>query len=68
MILAIVVTLCHVAGGCREVVATEQPMVACIINQPALADWKMHSLYSGDQWTIGRVRCEAAGYQPKAAI
>ena len=40
MLTAIVVTVCHIAGGCREIVAAQQDMPACIISQPAVADWK----------------------------
>lgn len=65
---AIVVTVCHVEGACREVVATEQAMPACIISPADLADWKEHSRYRGEQWTIGRVRCEGSGYRPREAI
>jgi hypothetical protein len=66
--LTIVVTVCHIAGVCRDVVATRQEMPACIISQAAVADWKEHSLYRGDQWSIGRMRCEAADYEPKDTI
>jgi hypothetical protein len=68
MLTAIVITICHIAGGCREVVAAQQDIPACIISQAAVADWKEHSFYRGDRWSISRMRCEAAGYQPKDAI
>jgi hypothetical protein len=68
MFLAIVVTVCHIAGGCREVVAAQEQMPACIISQSAVADWKEHSLYRGDQWSISRMRCENGDYVAKDAI
>jgi hypothetical protein len=35
--------------------------------QPALADWKAHSIYRGDQWKIGRIKCVPGDYAIKGA-
>jgi hypothetical protein len=38
------------------------PMQACILSQAALADWKTHSIYAGEQWAIGRIKCVPGDY------
>jgi len=74
MQISVVVLLCHTLGGipqpvCREeiVVKDEMPM-ACILSQAALADWKAHSIYAGEQWEIGRIRCVPGNYVIRGAI
>jgi hypothetical protein len=37
-------------------------MQACILSQAALADWKTHSIYAGEQWAIGRIKCVPGDY------
>jgi hypothetical protein len=44
--------------GREEIVVKDQmPMQACMLSQAALADWKAHSIYAGEQWAIGRIKC-----------
>ena len=40
-------------------------MQACMLSQPALADWKAHSIYRGDQWKIGRIKRVPGDYAIK---
>lgn len=75
MQITVVVSICHALAGitasvCREEVVTkdDMPMQACLISQAAIADWKSRSIYRGDQWTVGRIRCIPGDYQPKDAI
>jgi hypothetical protein len=42
-------------------------MQACILSQAALADWKAHSIYAGEQWAIGRIKCVPGDYVIKGA-
>lgn len=65
---AIVVTLCFAVTTCHEEIAIIQPMPMCFVSPADVALWKEQSTFSGPQWTIGRVRCEPADYQPKEAI
>jgi len=51
----------------KIVVKDEMPMQACILSQAALADWKAHSIYAGEQWTIGRIKCVPGDYAIKGA-
>jgi hypothetical protein len=37
-------------------------MQACILSQPALADWKARSIYSSVSWSISRVKCVTGDY------
>ena len=55
---------------CHEEVIMEADgsMQACIISQPALADWKGHSRFRGPQWRISRWRCIPGHYVVKDAI
>jgi hypothetical protein len=55
---------------CREVVVIkdEMPMQACMLSQPALADWKERSIYRGDQWLISRIKCVPGDYLPKERV
>jgi hypothetical protein len=39
-----------------------------MLSQPALADWKAHSIYKDDQWKIGRIKCVPGDYVIKGAI
>lgn len=75
MQITVVVSICHALAGiaapvCHEeiVVKDDMPMQACLISQAAIADWKQRSIYRGDQWTVGRIRCIPGDYQPKDAI
>lgn len=75
MHITVVAVLCHSLGVisqpvCREeiVVEGDMPMSSCLISQPALADWKMHSIFRGDQWTIARYKCVPGEYVIKDAI
>lgn len=76
MIITVVASVCHVLAAvpsqpvCHEeiVVQADLPMQACMIGQPAIADWKMHSRFAGDQWRVARVRCIPGDYLPKDAI
>lgn len=74
MKITIAAILCHSLAGapapvCREeVVAQTDTMVACLIGQPAIADWKAHSIYRSDAWRIDRIKCIPGPYTPKDAI
>ena len=75
MMISVVVTMCHALSGisapvCREeiVVKDDMSMQACMISQPALADWKEHSVFRGNQWTISRVKCVPGQYVIKDRI
>jgi hypothetical protein len=74
MQITVVALMCHTLGTisqpvCREeiVVKDEMPMQACMLSQPALADWKAHSIYRGDEWKIGRIKCVPGDYAIKGA-
>jgi hypothetical protein len=74
VILTVVVLICHQLAGisapiCHEEIVTkaEMPMQACMIFQPAIADWKEKSIYRGEQWTIARVRCVPGDYELRDA-
>lgn len=75
MQISVVVKLCHSlpdipALVCREesVYTDEMPMHACIFSQAAVADWKDHSIYKGDAWSVQGIKCAAPGYVLKDAI
>ena len=83
MQMTVVVVICHAIGGtiaqsvdtspdsvCREVIVikNDMPMQSCMLSQPALADWKQRSIYSGDQWWISRVKCVPGDYVPKERV
>jgi len=55
---------------CREVIVikNDMPMQACMLSQPALAEWKDRSIYRGDQWRISRIKCVPGDYVPKERI
>jgi hypothetical protein len=72
MQITVVAVMCHALGAipqpvCREeiVVKDDMPMQACFLSQPALAEWKEHSIFRGEQWTIGRIKCVPGDYAPK---
>jgi hypothetical protein len=69
MQITVVALMCHTLASipqpvCREeiVVKDEMPMQACILSQAALADWKAHSIFAGEQWAIGRIKCVPGDY------
>lgn len=69
MQISVVVLLCHTLGTipqpvCREelVIKDDMPMQACLISQPALADWKSKSIYQSDAWHIARIKCVPGSY------
>lgn len=75
MKITIALTLCHMlpnipaAPVCREeVIAQTDIMASCLIGQPAIADWKAHSIYRSDAWSIARVKCVMGSYESKDAI
>jgi hypothetical protein len=75
MQITVVALMCHTLGSipqpvCREeiVVKDEIPMQACILSQAALAEWKANSIYKGDGWKIGRIKCVPGDYVIKGAI
>ena len=52
MQITVVAVMCHALGAisqpvCREeiVVKDDMPMQACFLSQPALAEWKEHSIF-----------------------
>lgn len=74
MQITVVVVVCHALAGisspvCREeIVARTDAIQACMIGQPAIADWKSHSIYSGPQWNIARIKCVLGSYELRDAI
>lgn len=75
MKITIVLTLCHMlpnipaAPVCREEVITQtDTMASCLIGQDAIADWKAHSIYRSDAWSIARIKCVPGDYQVRDAI
>lgn len=74
MQITVVAVMCHAlapitAPVCREeIVARTDTMQSCTLGQPAIADWKEHSIFRGPQWTVGRIRCIPGDYQPRDAI
>lgn len=75
MQISVVLTLCHALGSmpqpvCREEIAIkdEMPMQACLVSQAAIADWKAHSIFRGDQWTVARIKCVPGDYVIRDAI
>ena len=84
MQITVVAVMCHMLGTvvaesvgtqdqpfCREVVVVRQdmPMQACMLSQPALAEWKANSIYHGDGWRIARIKCIPGGdYVPKERV
>jgi hypothetical protein len=74
MQITVVALMCHSLANisqpvCREeiVVKDEMPMQACMLSQPALAEWKANSIYRSDQWKIGRIKCVPGDYAIKGA-
>ena len=81
MQITVVVVMCHTVGAfvpestapdpvCREVIVIkdDMPMQACILSQPALADWKDRSIYRRDSCWISRIRCVPGEYVPKERV
>lgn len=75
MQVTVVVLICHALGSipqpvCREeiVVKDNMPMQACFLSQAAIADWKAHSIFRGEQWTVARIKCVPGDYVIKDAI
>lgn len=70
MTITLVVSLCHALAGipavCHEEIVTKIDSIqACMLSQPALAEWKAHSIYASEQWTIGRIKCVPGSYTVK---
>ena len=65
--------MCHALGTipapvCREEIVTRTDSIqACMIGQPAIADWKAHSIYQGDAWSIARIKCIPGDYELRDA-
>jgi hypothetical protein len=76
MLITIAVVLCHTIAAvpnapvCREeIIARSDSMQACLVGQPAIADWKAHSIYASEAWTIRRIKCvPGSDYQVRDAI
>jgi hypothetical protein len=83
MQITVVAVMCHTIGAispqsvgtlrdpvCREVIViqNDMPMQACMLSQPALADWKERSIYRGEQWRVSRIKCVPGDYVPKERI
>jgi hypothetical protein len=83
MQITVVAVMCHTIGAispqsvgtlpdpvCREVIViqNDMPMQACMLSQPALADWKERSIYCGEQWRVSRIKCVPGDYVPKERI
>ena len=83
MQMTVVAVMCHTLGAfvlesvgtapdpiCREVIVIkdDMPMQACILSQPALAEWKDRSIYHGALWWISRIKCVPGDYMPKERV
>jgi hypothetical protein len=83
MQMTVVAVMCHTISAtvtqsvgtlpdsiCREVLVTKDDMTmqACMLSQPALAEWKERSMYRGDQWRISSIKCVPGDYVPKERI
>lgn len=75
MQISIVVTICHALLNittpvCREeiVYTDDMPMTACIFSQAAIAEWKEHSIFKGEEWSVQGFKCAPPGYVIKDAI
>jgi hypothetical protein len=83
MQMTVVAIMCHTISAtimqsvdtqpdsvCREVLVTkdDMSMQACMLSQPALAEWKERSIYRGEQWWISQVKCVPGDYVPKERI
>jgi hypothetical protein len=83
MQITVVAVMCHTIGAvapqsvgtlpdpvCREVIViqNDMSMQACMLSQPALADWKERSIYRGEQWRVSRIKCVPGDYVPKQRI
>jgi hypothetical protein len=55
---------------CREVIVikNDMPMQACMLSQPALAEWKDRSIYHGALWWTSRIKCVPGDYMPKERV
>jgi hypothetical protein len=67
--ITVVAMMCHTLGTiaqpvCREeiIVKDDMPMQACFLSQAAIAEWKERSIFRGDQWTVGRIKCVPGDY------
>lgn len=74
MQISLVVSMCHALAAipqpvCHEVIVIkdEMPMQLCMLAEPALADWKAHSIYRGEQWSIAGYKCAPGDYVLKDA-
>ncbi len=81
MQITVIAVMCHTMGAfvaespapdlvCREVIViqNDMPMQACMLSQPALAEWKERSIYRGHQWRISRIKCVPGDYVPKERV
>jgi hypothetical protein len=41
------------------------PMQACMLSRPSIADWKWRPIFSGDQWTVARIKRVPGDYVVK---
>ena len=68
MIVTIVAVLCSHAVCHEEIVSQADGGIGlgCLVAEAqTLKDWKPHSIYSGDHWTITRIKCVAGEYRVK---
>lgn len=75
MHITIVALVCHTLGTipapvCREeiVVEGDMSMAACLVGQPAIADWKAHSIFRSEAWTVARIKCVPGDYVIKERV
>jgi hypothetical protein len=83
MQITLVAVMCHTIGAfvpqsvdtfpdpvCREVIVINDDMSlqSCVLSQPALADWKARSIYSGASWWISRIKCVPGDYVAKERV
>jgi hypothetical protein len=81
--ITVVFGICHTIGAtiaqavdtlpdpvCREVIVIKNDMAmqACMLSQPALAEWKDRSIYRGASWWISRLKCVPGDYVPKERV
>lgn len=70
--ITLVATVCHSLAGittpvCHEEIVTKGE-IACAQAQMVIADWKAHTIYRGDNWSVRGYRCAYGDYVLKENI
>jgi hypothetical protein len=69
MKVTVIATLCHTLLGqppvCHDEVIMERDMgigIGCLVAEAeVIVEWKSHSIYAGENWTVLRPRCAPGG-------